>query len=146
MTEYDSAEARGFLIDALDDYLGSDRFQSAAYYDPTVDADTLGVLRSTVRDALDADTSDYSTVKEYLDAYDEQGSTSEELFHEAPLGMIACLIADTTELPMKPFRDLPYFDMAMEESLHAYIYGGAREFLKEAWEAEFDKVADSYLV
>ena len=34
----------------------------------------------------------------------------------------------------------------MCESLEVYIYGGACEFLKEAWEAEFDKVADSYLV
>lgn len=146
MAEYNHAEARSFLIDALDNYLDSDRFNSAVYYDPTVDADTLGVLRSTVRDGLDADASGYSTVKEYLDAYDQYGQSSENLFQEAPLGMIACLIANTSELPMKPFRNLPYFDMAMEEALHTYIYGGAREFLKEAWEAKFGKVEDSYLV
>lgn len=50
---------------------------------------------------------------------------------------------------MSPFRSpkkFQNFDEAVEEALHAYIYGGAREFLKEAWEAEFDKVDDSYLV
>lgn len=149
MTEYSAAEARSFLIDALDEYLDSGRFNSPAYYDPTVDAGTLAVLKDTVRNGLDENTSYYSTVEEYLDAYDENGQSSENLFQEAPWGMIACLIADTEELPVEPFRytnGFINFDTAMCESLEVYIYGGACEFLKEAWEAKFDKVDDSYLV
>ena len=148
MADYTSAQVQDFMAGALDNYLDSDRFNSTRYHDATVDQNTLTVLKDTVREAL-ADASEYFTVKEYLDAYDQYGSSSENLFQEAPLGMIACLIADTSELPMSPFRSpkkFQNFDEAMEEALHAYIYGGAREFLKQAWEREFSKVSNSYIV
>lgn len=148
MADYTSEQVQDFMVGALDNYLDSDRFNSARYYDATVDQNTLTVLKDTVREAL-ADASEHATVKDYLDSYDEYGNSSENLFQEAPAGMILSLIADTSELSMSPFRSpkkFQNFDEAMEEALHTYIYGGARAFLKEAWEREFSKVTYSYIV
>lgn len=145
MSAYTADYVNGFLYDALVEYLDSDRFKTPARYDSTVDSDTFVTMRRTVLDALE-NAAEYATVADLLDAYDLYGQHSERLFTYAPAGMIACLIANNDELSTAPLNEAgATFNEAMEEALHQYIYGGAREFLKQEWERDHEPVEDSVI-